>query len=239
MADFEPEEISDVESEVGSVTSEEEQETQRKSKGFKLKEKVGGDEDDDDDDDDDDEDIQIDDDGDLNMDDDGSLSDIDKDERHKDLSLEDVDGLGEHGHFDIDLDEDEEDDDEDYLKKFDENLQKNIIQDHHPELHVQNYEEIEALCTIVKDAKGNIVDPLHRTIPFISKYEKARVLGERAKQLDAGATPFIENLDPTIIDGYLIALKEFEEKKIPFIIQRPLPDGACEYWRLKDLDILA
>ena len=104
---------------------------------------------------------------------------------------------------------------------------------------IQNYEEIEALCTIVKDAKGNIVDPLHRTIPFISKYEKARVLGERAKQLDAGATPFIENLDPTIIDGYLIALKEFEEKKIPFIIQRPLPDGACEYWRLKDLDILA
>ena len=37
MVDFEPEEISDVESEVGSVTSEEEPETQWKSKSFKLK----------------------------------------------------------------------------------------------------------------------------------------------------------------------------------------------------------
>ena len=106
-------------------------------------------------------------------------------------------------------------------------------------MRAQNYEEIEALCTIVKNAKGNIVDPLHKTIPFISKYEKARVLGERAKQLDAGANSFIEDLDPTIMDGYLIALKEFEMKKIPFIIQRPLPNGACEYWRLKDLECLA
>ena len=148
--------------------------------------------------------------------------------------------LGEHENFDVDLDEDDEDDDddEDYLKKFDENLQQNIIQEHHPELRAQNYEEIEALCTIVKDSKGNI-DPLHKAIPFISKYEKARVLGERAKQLDAGATSFIEDLDPTIIDGYMIALKEFEEKKIPFIIQRPLPNGASEYWRLKDLDVLS
>jgi DNA-directed RNA polymerase I, II, and III subunit RPABC2 len=42
-----------------------------------------------------------------------------------------------------------------------------------------------------------------------------------------------------MIDGYLIALKEFEEKKIPFIIRRPLPDGTSEYWRLSDLEIIA
>jgi DNA-directed RNA polymerase subunit K/omega len=62
-------------------------------------------------------------------------------------------------------------------------------------------------------------------------------LGERAKQLNSGAEPFVE-IDETMIDGYLIALKEFEEKKIPFIIQRPLPNGACEYWKLKDLEII-
>ena len=55
--------------------------------------------------------------------------------------------------------------------------------------------------------------PLHRTIPFISRYEKARVLGEREKQLDAGAKPFIEDLDRTIVERHLIALKELEEKK--------------------------
>jgi DNA-directed RNA polymerase I, II, and III subunit RPABC2 len=104
-------------------------------------------------------------------------------------------------------------------------------------LHIHNNEEIDSLTTIVRDANGMIVDPLHTTLPFISRYERARVLGERAKQLNSGAIPFVE-IDETMIDGYLIALKEFEEKKIPFIIQRPLPNGACEYWKLKDLEIL-
>jgi len=27
-----------------------------------------------------------------------------------------------------------------------------------------------------------------------------------------------------------------EAKLIPFIIRRPLPGGACEYWKLSDLD---
>ena len=35
------------------------------------------------------------------------------------------------------------------------------------------------------------------------------------------------------------ALKEYEEKKIPFIIKRPLPNGGCEFWKFKDLEILA
>lgn len=139
---------------------------------------------------------------------------------------------------DLEEDDDENDDeDENYLQKFNEDIQKTIIQDHHPELHIHNNEEIDALTTIVRDANGMIVDPLHRTLSFVSRYERARVLGERAKQLNSGATPFVD-IDETMIDGYLIALKEFEEKKIPFIIQRPLPNGACEYWKLKDLEIL-
>ena len=38
--------------------------------------------------------------------------------------------------------------------------------------------------------------------------------------------------------AHLIALKELEEKKIPVIIRRPIPNGASEYWHLKDLEIL-
>ena len=41
-----------------------------------------------------------------------------------------------------------------------------------------------------------------------------------------------------IIDGYLIATKELEEKKIPFIIRRPMPSGGSEYWHLKDLEVI-
>ena len=40
-------------------------------------------------------------------------------------------------------------------------------------------------------------------------------------------------------DGYLIAQQELEERKIPFIIKRPLPmGGGCEYWKLNDLEIV-
>ena len=49
---------------------------------------------------------------------------------------------------------------------------------------------------------------------------------------------FIVQIEDTVIDEYLIATKEFNEKKIPFIIKRPMPNGGCEYWRFEDLEIL-
>lgn len=137
----------------------------------------------------------------------------------------------------VDSDDDDYDDDSNYLQKFDENIQKNIIAEFHPELKALNYEEIEALTVITRDETGIIIDLLHQTIPFVTRYEKSRVLGERAKQIDAGGEPFVE-IEPDVIDGSIIALKEYYSKKIPFIIQRPLPNGGAEYWKLKDLEIL-
>ena len=131
--------------------------------------------------------------------------------------------------------DDDEDEDENYLQKFDENIQRDIIQEHHPEMIMHNYQEVEAMVTPTRDENGIIIDPLHRTNPFITRYEYARVLGERAKQINAGAKPFVKT-EENLIDGYLIALQEFKEKKIPFIIKRPLPNGGCEYWALKDLE---
>lgn len=137
----------------------------------------------------------------------------------------------------MDVDSDDDDSDEEDFEKFDKDIKESLIESYHPELKTLNYEEIEALCVVVRDNHGIIIDPLHKTIPILSRYEKARILGERADQLNSGAEPFID-VDHTMIDGYLIAMKELEEKKIPFIVQRPLPNGGCEYWRLKDLEIL-
>ena len=136
-----------------------------------------------------------------------------------------------------DDDNDDKDLDENYLQKLDKDVNRNIIANYHPEIMSHNVEEVETACRIVRDENGTIVDPLHRTLSFVTRYEKARVLGERAKQINSGAQPFIP-VDNTLIDGYLIALQEFEQKKIPFIIRRPLPNGCSEYWRLSDLDIL-
>ena len=147
--------------------------------------------------------------------------------------------LGQARRVGIELEEEDTEDesDEEDFEKFDKDLKDNLIESYHPELKTLNYEEIEALCVVVRNKNGMIVDPLHKTVPILSRYERARILGERADQLNSGAEPFIE-VDQTMIDGYLIALRELEEKKIPFIIQRPLPNGGCEYWRLKDLEIL-
>ena len=46
------------------------------------------------------------------------------------------------------------------------------------------------------------------------------------------------NIPDNIIDGYTIANLELEQKKIPFIIRRPIPNGACEYWKVSDLELL-
>jgi len=140
--------------------------------------------------------------------------------------------------LDYTADEDEMmEDRDDYYQKIKHHVERSRIFEDHPELRKINHEEIEALCQVIRDDKGRIIDPLHTTLPFLTKYEKADVLGKRAAQINEGAPLFTE-VDPSVIDGSLIALKEFEEKKIPFIIQRPLPNGAMEYWRLQDLEVL-
>lgn len=135
---------------------------------------------------------------------------------------------------DDDLD-DLDDVDENYLQKFDSEITKNYINDYHPECFVHNYEEISNLTKIVRDSNNIIIDPFHKTIPFLTKYERARILGQRAKQIESGAKPFIK-IPSNIIDSYIIAELELQQKRIPFIIRRPLSNGSCEYWNVKDLE---
>ena len=132
---------------------------------------------------------------------------------------------------------DDDDDDESKLKKFDKDVREDYLVNFHPESLIQNYDEIYNLARVVRDANGVIVDSLHRTLPMLTKYEKTRILGQRAKQINDGATPFVK-IPENVIDGYLIAIRELEEKKIPFIIRRPLPNRGSEYWMVEDLEIV-
>lgn len=144
-----------------------------------------------------------------------------------------IGGIGEEE------EEEEDDDDEDanYLQKFDTDIRENFIEKHHPESKNHNFEEVKHLSRVVRNEKGIIIDNLHKTLPFLTKYEMARILGQRAKQLNSGAKSFVK-IPPNVIDGYEIAKLELEEKKIPFIIKRPIPDGTCEYWNVSDLEVL-
>lgn len=137
----------------------------------------------------------------------------------------------------VDFEDDEEDDEdgEQYLQKFDQSINDNYIMTFHPESILQNYDEILSMTKVVRDSNGIIIDKLHRTIPYLTKYEKARILGQRAKQINSGAYPFIK-VPENVIDGYIIAELELKQKRIPFIIRRPLPNGGSEYWKVQDLE---
>ena len=126
---------------------------------------------------------------------------------------------------------------EENFKKFTTNLDHNLINELHPREKAINYDQVKLLCTLQKNKDGLISDPLHTTIPILTKFEYTRILGIRATQIENGAPLFI-SVDDSIIDSYVIARMELEAKKLPFIIRRPLPGGKMEYWRLHDLENL-
>ena len=134
-------------------------------------------------------------------------------------------------------DDDDIDDGTNYLRKFDSEMRENYIATYHHEMMQLNMVEVESLVRVVRNADGMIVDGIHKTMPFLTKYEKTRILGQRAKQLNQGAQPVIP-IDKKIIDGYLIAQLELQQKALPFIIRRPLQGGKSEYWRLADLELI-
>lgn len=83
-----------------------------------------------------------------------------------------------------------------------------------------------------EDAK-KIPDDKRTTTPYMTKYERARILGTRALQISMNAPPLCDLEGET--DPLQIAMKEFNQKKIPLIIRRYLPDGSFEDWTCEEL----
>ncbi len=133
--------------------------------------------------------------------------------------------------------DDDDDDDDEVMIRLENDVDRDYLLEFHPEVQQANFSEIQAQAVVVRAKNGDVIDPLHKTLPVLSRYERARVLGLRSKQLNNGADPFVKVPDD-MIDGYAIALEELKQKKVPFIIRRPLPNGASEYWRVSDLELI-
>uniref|UniRef100_A0A8R1V873 DNA-directed RNA polymerases I, II, and III subunit RPABC2 n=1 Tax=Pristionchus pacificus TaxID=54126 RepID=A0A8R1V873_PRIPA len=73
------------------------------------------------------------------------------------------------------------------------------------------------------------------TTPYMTKYERARVLGTRALQIAMGAPVMVELEGET--DPLEIARKELKQRRIPIIVRRYLPDGSFEDWAVDQLHI--
>jgi DNA-directed RNA polymerase I, II, and III subunit RPABC2 len=72
------------------------------------------------------------------------------------------------------------------------------------------------------------------TKPFLTKFERAKLIGTRAEMIANGAPALVE-VPKTITNAYDIAKLEFKERKIPLLIRRYLPNGTAEDWRLQDM----
>ena len=102
---------------------------------------------------------------------------------------------------------------------------------------IDNDHEVKAntedILTFMKNYEQN--KKQYKTSNVLSKYEKTRVLSERAQQLEDGSHPYIPNVE-RFTTSYGVALEEFNTRKIPYIIRRSMPhSNNFEYWKLKDM----
>jgi len=74
----------------------------------------------------------------------------------------------------------------------------------------------------------------NKTMAKITKYEKALLIGKRAKQIEEGAIPNVKVLPGQSV--IQIAEEELRQRKIPFIIKRPI-GNTYEYWRPVDMEV--
>ncbi|CAD1472686.1 unnamed protein product, partial [Heterotrigona itama] len=95
-------------------------------------------------------------------------------------------------------------------------------------------ENIELLTA--GEATGGVQRSKRITTRYMTKYERARVLGTRALQIAMCAPVMVELEGET--DPLQIAMKELKQRKIPIIIRRYLPDNSYEDWGIDELIII-
>ncbi|KAG5968886.1 hypothetical protein E4U58_001709 [Claviceps cyperi] len=83
----------------------------------------------------------------------------------------------------------------------------------------------------IKDLK--IPKDERTTTPYMTKFERARILGTRAMQISMNAPVLVDLEGET--DPLEIALKELREKKLPLIVRRYHADGCYEDWSCDEL----
>lgn len=83
-----------------------------------------------------------------------------------------------------------------------------------------------------KEVLNNMKTMTKKTFPFLTKYEKARILGVRTQQISTGAPIMIDSTG--LSSALQVAEEELRQRKIPFIIRRTLPNGKIEDWKIEE-----
>lgn len=91
------------------------------------------------------------------------------------------------------------------------------------------------IFSMESSTQTHLYKPINTT-EYLTKYEKARVLGIRAMQIANGAPVQIDI--GSEVDPLNIAEEELKQKKTPLIIRRILPDGTYEDVAVNELIVI-
>jgi DNA-directed RNA polymerase I, II, and III subunit RPABC2 len=138
---------------------------------------------------------------------------------------------------DLDFDDnDEEGDEEDDDDNIDETELKKENEIDNEDIIDCFYDFEQNEINNIQNIQNNDVPKEDRiTMPYLTKYERVRVLGTRAKQISLGAKILVKNVDLTTKNPIEIAKIELELGIVPFKIRRPLPNGKVEEWKISEL----
>tara|TARA_B110000977_G_C11033941_1_gene476320 strand:- start:1001 stop:1288 length:288 start_codon:yes stop_codon:yes gene_type:complete len=70
------------------------------------------------------------------------------------------------------------------------------------------------------------------TLPILTKYEKARIIGVRMQQISDGAVPMIDTTGMSDIKE--IVEMELEQRMTPLMVRRYLFSNVYEDWKIED-----
>ena len=79
------------------------------------------------------------------------------------------------------------------------------------------------------------------TREYFTKYEYTALLATRAQQLSEGAKPLVsldglKTSDPMFV--WNVAKREIENRKLPFIVRRQMPDATAEFWSAQEMEVM-
>lgn len=91
-----------------------------------------------------------------------------------------------------------------------------------------------------KDVNASIEQP-RITQPYFTKYEYTALIATRAQQIAEGAKPLVgldglRTSDPMFL--WNVAKREVEQRKLPYVIRRQLPNNTSEFWSAQEMEVM-
>jgi len=177
---------------------------------------------------------------DENMD---EVDDEDKLDNNDEVEIDSEEGDDKESESDNDKTDDGDDKDlaegDDCMYRFTKKKSKKLNDDDDDGIELEDdfFEDDIQISHTTKNQKDIYVTPDKRiTKPILTKFERVRILGERARQLSLGAKPMINGVSK--MDPKDIARMELNLKVMPIIIDRLLPNGQRERWKVNELKIV-